>query len=135
MERDEDEMTSHNRPITHCLYNNLFNQVVSGCHDSVVCVWDLATGTKTIQFSNAHKYMEKGLEKCAEITAMTFDPTGRRLITGGRNGTVKIWNFNNGACLRELETFDDLEVKLIFKLESLLQESVIKCYPKRSNRL
>ncbi|XP_030855252.1 WD repeat-containing protein on Y chromosome isoform X3 [Strongylocentrotus purpuratus] len=110
VERDEDEMTSHNRPITHCLYNSLFNQVVSGCHDSVVCVWDLATGTKTIQFSNAHKYMEKGLEKCAEITAMTFDPTGRRLITGGRNGTVKIWNFNNGACLRELETFDDLEV-------------------------
>ncbi|XP_041468554.1 WD repeat-containing protein on Y chromosome-like isoform X2 [Lytechinus variegatus] len=110
VEGDEDEMTSHNRPITHCLYNSLFNQVVSGCHDSVVCVWDLATGTKTIQFSNAHKYMEKGVEKSAEITAMTFDPSGRRLVTGGRNGTVKIWNFNNGACLRELETFDNLEV-------------------------
>ncbi|XP_071485402.1 WD repeat-containing protein on Y chromosome-like [Diadema antillarum] len=110
VEGDEDEMTSHNKPITHCLYNSLFSQVVSTCHDSVVCVWDLASGTKTIQFSNAHKYMEKGVEKTAEITAMTFDPSGRRLVTGGRNGTVKIWNFNNGACLRELEVFDNLEV-------------------------
>ena len=74
-------------------------------------MWDLATGTKTIQFSNAHKYVEKGQEKCAEITSMTFDPSGRRLVTGGRNGSVKIWNFNNGACLRELEVFDNFEVR------------------------
>ena len=55
--------------------------------------------------------MEKGVEKCAEITAMTFDPSYRRLVTGGRDGSVKIWNFNNGACLRELETFDCMEVR------------------------
>ena len=61
--------------------------------------------------SQAHKYMEKGVEKCAEITAMTFDPSFRRLVTGGRDGSVKIWNFNNGACLRELETFDNMEVR------------------------
>ena len=109
-EAEEDEYQSHNKPITAALYNDLFNQVVSASHDSVVSVWDLATGTKTIQFSNAHRYMEKGVEKFAEITAMTFDPTGRRLVTGGRNGTVKIWNFNNGAMLRELDTFDNLEV-------------------------
>ncbi|XP_022093005.1 WD repeat-containing protein on Y chromosome-like isoform X2 [Acanthaster planci] len=107
---EDDDVTSHNRPITAAIYNHLFNQVVSACHDSVVSVWDLATGTKTIMFSKAHKYMEKGVEKCAEITAMTFDPSYRRLVTGGRDGSVKIWNFNNGACLRELETFDNMEV-------------------------
>ncbi|XP_038078621.1 WD repeat-containing protein on Y chromosome-like isoform X2 [Patiria miniata] len=107
---EDDDVTSHNRPITAAIYNHLFNQVVSACHDSVVSVWDLATGTKTIMFSKAHKYMEKGVEKCAEITAMTFDPSYRRLVTGGRDGSVKIWNFNNGACLRELETFDTMEV-------------------------
>ncbi|XP_033640138.1 WD repeat-containing protein on Y chromosome-like [Asterias rubens] len=107
---EDDDVTSHNRPVTAAIYNHLFNQVVSACHDSVVSVWDLATGTKTIMFSKAHKYMEKGVEKCAEITAMTFDPSFRRLVTGGRDGSVKIWNFNNGACLRELETFDNMEV-------------------------
>ena len=54
-------------------------------------VWDLDTGEKTMQFSRCHGDME--------LTAMTFDPSGRRLITGGRDGSLKIWNFNNGACL------------------------------------
>ena len=48
---EDDDVTSHNRPITVAIYNHLFNQVVSACHDSVVSVWDLATGTKTIMFS------------------------------------------------------------------------------------
>ncbi|KAJ8045382.1 WD repeat-containing protein on Y chromosome [Holothuria leucospilota] len=109
-ESEEDEAVSHAKPVTCALYNSLFNQVVSSCHDSVVSVWDLATGNKTIQFSKAHTYIEKGIEKSAEITAMTFDPSLRRLITGGRDGTVKVWNFNNGACLRELEVFDNLEI-------------------------
>ncbi|XP_071962420.1 WD repeat-containing protein on Y chromosome-like [Antedon mediterranea] len=110
IEGEEEEVTSHNKPVTEAIYNSLFNQVVSCCHDSVVSVWDIMTGLKTIQFANAHKYVEKCVEKCAEITAMTFDPTGRRLVTGGRNGTVKIWNFNNGACLRELEVYDSFEI-------------------------
>ena len=41
---------------------------------------------------------------------MTFDPSGRRLITGGQDGSLKIWNFNNGACLNVLESKFTLEV-------------------------
>ena len=82
---------------------NLSAQVVSACHDSVVCVWSLETGEKIIQFSNAHG--------SSEITAMRFDPSKRRLITGGRDGTVRIWNFNNGCCLSELQAVDNEEVK------------------------
>ena len=41
---------------------------------------------------------------------MTFDDTGRRLITGGRDGTCKIWNFNNGHCLRILKKENNQEV-------------------------
>lgn len=67
-----------------------------------MCVWSLETGEKIIQFSNAHDG--------AEITAMAFDPSKRRLVTGARNGTVKIWNFNNGCCLRELGSVDSDEV-------------------------
>ncbi|XP_070571095.1 WD repeat-containing protein on Y chromosome-like [Ptychodera flava] len=103
------EPMSHNKAVTHALYNNLFNQVVSASDDSIVSVWDLDTGTKTIQFT-AHKTIERGVEKSVEITAMTFDPSKRRLFTGARDGTVKVWNFNNGACLRELEVFDNYEV-------------------------
>ena len=67
-----------------------------------MCVWDVETGEKVIQFSRLHGD--------AEITAMAFDPTGRRLITSGQDGTVKLWNFNNGACLGQLDSPDKTEV-------------------------
>ena len=50
-----------------------------------------------LQFSHCHGNHE--------ITAMTFDPTHRRLLTAGKDGTIKIWNFNNGALLDELQVF------------------------------
>ena len=66
-------------------------------------MWDVDTGEKTIQFSQCHGNVE--------ITAMAFDPSGRRLITGGRDGSIKLWNFNNGACLSILETRYEAEVR------------------------
>ena len=41
---------------------------------------------------------------------MTFDKCGRRLLTGGRDGSLKLWNFNNGECLRVLKNSYDAEV-------------------------
>ena len=67
-------------------------------------MWDVDTGEKTIQFSQCHGNVE--------ITAMAFDPSGRRLITGGRDGSIKLWNFNNGACLSILETHYEAEVRI-----------------------
>jgi WD40 repeat protein len=56
--------------------------VVTGCDSSSIAVWDIETGSKSIVFSNAH-----GDE---EITCMVFDEVERRLITGARNGTIKV---------------------------------------------
>lgn len=99
------DIVSHEQPICAALYNKIFNQVVSGCHGSVVKVWDIDTGEKIIQFSQCHGKME--------ITAMAFDRTGRKLITGGKDGSIKIWNFNNGACLSVLESRYKVEVTTI----------------------
>lgn len=57
-------------------------QVVSGADDSSLMCWDFETGNKNMVFTNAH-----GDE---EITCMAFDGNWRRLITGARNGTVKV---------------------------------------------
>ncbi|XP_068720558.1 cilia- and flagella-associated protein 337-like [Montipora capricornis] len=102
---EEKDISSHCKPICAAIYNDLFEQVVSACHDSVVCVWSLVTGEKVIQFSYAHGN--------SEITAMRFDQSKRRLITGARDGTVKIWNFNNGCCLSQLKAIDDQEITAI----------------------
>jgi len=47
-----------------------------------------------------------------DITAMSFDHTYRRLITGGRDGSVKIWNFHNGDCLRIMSVEERAEVSV-----------------------
>ena len=61
----------------------LFLQVVSAGWDSLVCVWNLVTGRKEMQFK-AHTIQRQGETYDVEITAMTFDPTYRRLITAGK---------------------------------------------------
>ena len=85
---------SHNRPVCRALFNRTFDVVVSGDDASVVCVWNVATGDLEFRFDKCH-----GTNK---ITAMNFDSAGRRLITGGHDGSVKVWNFNSGACIKEL---------------------------------
>lgn len=37
-----------------------------------------------------------------EITALAFDESLRMLISGGHDGTVAIWNFNNGIRFCEI---------------------------------
>ncbi|ESO82038.1 hypothetical protein LOTGIDRAFT_176316, partial [Lottia gigantea] len=78
------------------------NKVVTGCDSSCIAVWDIETGNKAVVFSNAH-----GEE---EITTMVFDDNWRRLITGARNGSIKVWNFQNGHNLHKLEAAADAEV-------------------------
>ena len=63
--------------------------------DQVVKLWDFETGAPIFEYGEAHDE--------AAITCMTFDNTARRLITGGRDGILKIWNYNNGHCLRVLK--------------------------------
>ncbi len=62
----------------------------------------METGKDVFEYTNAHDE--------AAITCMTFDETGRRLITGGRDGTCKLWNFNNGHCLKILRNNDRQEI-------------------------
>ncbi|XP_072433361.1 cilia- and flagella-associated protein 337 [Chiloscyllium punctatum] len=111
---------SHNEPALCCKYSHEFRQVISCSEGSishiqhscqvhirvavamsskvkleVIKVWDLDTGKLIFEFSGAHGD--------SAISCMTFDDSGRRLITGGRDGCLKIWNHNNGHCLRILK--------------------------------
>ncbi|XP_049432645.1 WD repeat-containing protein on Y chromosome [Epinephelus fuscoguttatus] len=86
---------SHNEPVMCCGYSEEFRQVVSCTEGSVVKVWDFDTGHQVFEFG--------GTNDLSAITCMTFDPKGRRLVTGGRDGCLKIWNFNNGKCLKTLK--------------------------------
>uniref|UniRef100_UPI00398F589E uncharacterized protein n=1 Tax=Pristiophorus japonicus TaxID=55135 RepID=UPI00398F589E len=92
-------ISSHKEPVLCCKYNSEFRQVISCSEGSVIKVWDLDTGSLIFEFSGAHGD--------SAICCMAFDDSGRRLITGGRDGCLKIWNHNNGHCLRILKKGED----------------------------
>ncbi|KAJ3056388.1 WD repeat-containing protein 49 [Rhizophlyctis rosea] len=100
---------SHDAPIVAAMFNESFHQVVSGGQNGSVCIWDLASGDKIFQFHSAHGKLE--------ITAMCFDNTGRRLITGSRENVVKMWNFNNGQILRKMIKSTALETTDVIYIE------------------
>ncbi|XP_059499866.1 WD repeat-containing protein 64-like isoform X2 [Stegostoma tigrinum] len=85
---------SHKKPILCCQYNKLMRQVVTCCEGSDIKVWDLNTGQLVFEFTRAHGD--------AAITCMTFDADERRLITGGRDGCVKKWDYQSGQCIQTL---------------------------------
>jgi len=72
---------------------------------SLVCVWDVISGEKLMEFSAATGCSSSSSGSDVdqlEMTAMSFDPTYRRLVTALSDGSLAIWNFNNGNCLRQV---------------------------------
>uniref|UniRef100_F6XH43 WD repeat domain 49 n=1 Tax=Equus caballus TaxID=9796 RepID=F6XH43_HORSE len=86
---------SHKEPVGCCWYNPASWQVVSCSEASVI--WHFETGRLLSEFTEAHDN--------AGITCLIFDSGGRRyvLITGGRDGCLKIWSYNNEHCLHSLK--------------------------------
>jgi len=84
-----DQVLSHERPITSIIYNKKYNQVISSCEDGVVTVWSVDNGHKIKQFVDCHGNNE--------LTTMLLQEGGSRLLTGGSEGVVKVWDLN-GHC-------------------------------------
>ncbi|KAM3182872.1 hypothetical protein ACTXT7_011475 [Hymenolepis weldensis] len=92
-----ERVQTHKVAISLCKYNATFNHLITAGTDSAcsIRVWNFNTGQLVSEITDAHQG--------EQITCICFDLTERRLITGGRDGYVRIWNHNSGACLKELE--------------------------------
>ncbi|KAM3922899.1 cilia- and flagella-associated protein 337-like [Leptodactylus fuscus] len=106
---NEETLTTHEAPLSALLYNGFFHQVVTASEDSSVIVWDVETGNKSLLLKNVH-----GEE---EITCMALDMSQRKLLTGARNGTIKMWNIQNGHHLHRLQALEESEVTRILPLK------------------
>nr|CAD7572926.1 unnamed protein product [Timema californicum] len=108
---------THTKAVTTALYNPLFKclfecltnlpcaiyvKIVTVGLDSYIIVWDPWNGRKIFLVKDAHTRMLYGEGKPVEITAATFDPANQLLLTGAGDGTLKIWNFNTGTCIRNM---------------------------------
>ncbi|XP_035738138.1 WD repeat-containing protein on Y chromosome-like [Vespa mandarinia] len=101
---------SHTKPVSSVLYNHLYKLIVSTGLDSCIIVWDPWVGRRLYLVTNAHSILLYGQYVNIEITAATFDDSEQLLVTGARNGSLKIWNFNTGTCLRNMAIEDQCEI-------------------------
>ncbi|XP_063281885.1 WD repeat-containing protein 64-like [Pelobates fuscus] len=75
---------SHNEPVTCCEYNQNLQQVISCCTGSVIKTWDLLTGQLISEVTAAHG--------SSPITCLALDRSGTRIVTSGKDGSLKQWN-------------------------------------------
>lgn len=64
--------------------------VATGTQEGAVVVRDFITGAAIFK------------KQLAEITALAFSPDGKRLVSGERGGTIRVWDVASGACKHTL---------------------------------
>ncbi|CAG9835022.1 unnamed protein product [Diabrotica balteata] len=104
---------THTSGVSVVLFNQLYRTVITCGLDSYIIVWDPWDGRRLLVIKDAHTVMLHGEIKPVEITAATFDPGWQRLLTGAHDGTLKIWNFNTGTCLRNMKIEQWCEVQSV----------------------
>jgi len=87
---------THRSPVVAVLYNRSFGNVITVAEDSECAVWRPATGEQIFTFFDTERNDE------THCTCANFDEAGRRLLIGDHYGVVRVWNFNNGACIKTL---------------------------------
>lgn len=108
---------THSQPVSVLLYNTLFKTIISCGFDSCIIVWEPWTGKRLNLIKSAHTRMFCGEILNVEITAGCFDLRELYLLTGARNGTIKMWNLKDGICVRNLAIEYMCEVTAIFWLD------------------
>ncbi|XP_030383633.1 WD repeat-containing protein on Y chromosome [Scaptodrosophila lebanonensis] len=112
---------THAQPVSVVLYNRLFRNIVTCGLDSYIIVWDPWTGRRKIIMKSCHTKMIYGETIDIEITAACFDPLEQFLLTGARDGSLKIWNYNNAVVVRNMCIQPDQEVTaVIWVVERIL---------------
>lgn len=74
--------------------------------NSTIKVWNPLTGEQLNAIKKAHFIKNHGKRMPVGITAACFDASEHFLLTGARNGTLKIWDFNVGTCLNSMNVND-----------------------------
>ncbi|XP_043800374.1 WD repeat-containing protein on Y chromosome isoform X9 [Apis laboriosa] len=109
---------THTKSVSCVLYNHLYKVVVSTGLDSCIIIWDPWLGNRLFLVTHAHSRFLYGQFHDIEITAACFDESEQLLVTGARDGTLKIWHFNTGTCLRNMELETQCEVTSLVWLEN-----------------
>ncbi|XP_029678080.1 WD repeat-containing protein on Y chromosome [Formica exsecta] len=109
---------THTKGVSCVLYNQLFRVIISTGLDSCIIVWDPWSGHRLRLITHAHSIIRYGQYADIEITAACFEDSEQFLITGARDGSLKIWNFNTGVCIHNMMIDYQCEITSIIWFEN-----------------
>lgn len=101
---------SHDSPLVTVIYNRNFNQIMSVAVESEAKLWEVNSGQKLNVFMGLHDDLE--------VTCAMLDNSGRRLMTGSRNGCMRLWNFSNGQLIQQMYTNNRSEIMDLLHVEA-----------------
>ncbi|EDQ91745.1 uncharacterized protein MONBRDRAFT_31195 [Monosiga brevicollis MX1] len=96
---------SHDCAVVCSVFSRRFGQLVTGDQNGQIKSWDAHSGAQIFEFD-----INEGDEGKSDLTHMVLDASDRRLVTAQANGSLRIWNYNNGQLLRTLDKGTSLEV-------------------------
>lgn len=105
---------THMTAVSVIVFNELFNFLVTCSVSSTIIVWDIWKGRKVNLIIRAHTRVVHGSVELLGITAGCFDPKHQFLLTASDDGTIKVWNFNEGLCLRTVKIANESRVSMVF---------------------
>lgn len=74
------------------------NVLVSASHDRTVIIWDLHRDDSNISGTPRHTLMGH----LSAVSDVAVSPDGTLALSGSRDGTLRLWEVDTGACYREL---------------------------------
>ena len=91
----------HCNPLVAVLYSHQFHLVITGDEAGLICVWDVRSGHQAFRFEHGSR-----------LTAMHLDTSGRKLMTGGADGDVRLWNYSSGEELKQISSYEAPKVEV-----------------------
>ncbi|KAI0080168.1 nuclear distribution protein PAC1 [Panus rudis PR-1116 ss-1] len=88
----------HTRRVSDCEYDSKGKYLVSGSHDLFIKLWDVDNEYKNIATFRGHEH---------SISTVRFLPGDDRIVSAGRDHTVRIWEIATTHCVKVLRPHEE----------------------------
>lgn len=99
-------LVDHEEQVKAVAYSKDGKWLLSGSDDGTAKLWDAETGTCMHTLSDhgmePHRWRSGEYQRAA-VRMAAFSTDNQRLVTGSRNGIVKLWNRESGVPMREIK--------------------------------